>query len=168
MSIAAANKRYEAVAVRYGCRAGLARLIIASCRKWNLPISVGFALFQTESDFTNVFGHDPTTSIPKSWMGKPVTRVRYRSYLKKRSTHGMQGVGCGQLTWWETQDLADARGGCHTSKANIDVAVQTLAARIRQYGYVVGVQRYNGSGPAAVAYSKLVRARADIWHKRLA
>lgn len=167
MSTKAADEKYVSVAEHFGVRPGISRLIIESCRRWGLPISVGFALFQTESGFRNVFGHDPTTSIPRKWMGTVVTLTKYRHYKSRRAAHGMQGVQIGQLTWWETQDLADKRGGCHTSKANIDVAVQTLAARIRENGYVVGIQRYNGTGPAAVAYSKLVRGRADVWHARL-
>jgi hypothetical protein len=79
----------------------------------------------------------------------------------------MQGVGPGQLTWWETQDYADKRGGCHKREVNILVSIQTVAARIRDFGYVDGLRRYNGSGPAAVEYSREVRRKADRWARVL-
>lgn len=162
-----ADEHYVDLAKRWGCPSGIGRLIVQACRRYNLPISLGFALFEQESGFRNVFGHDPTNAIPKKWMGQQVTRTRYRYYKLRRKRYGMQGVGVGQLTWWETQDMADKRGGCWKSEHNIDVAVQTLAARVRDYGYVDGIKRYNGTGPAADAYSRRVRALADLWHKRL-
>jgi hypothetical protein len=43
----------------------------------------------------------------------------------------------------------------------------TLAARIHEYGEAKGVERYNGIGPDAVAYSRQVRGRAHSWHTLL-
>jgi hypothetical protein len=162
-----ADAHYVTVARRYGCREGLARIIVEQARRWSLPISLGFALCDKESGFRNVFGHDPTICV--GWGA--VTRVKYLAYRARRRASGnrlMQGIGVCQLTWWQTQDLADARGGCHKSEHNISVGFQTLAARIREHGYVVGCARYNGSGPDADAYSRDLRARADTWHRRLA
>jgi hypothetical protein len=168
MSTEAADKHYVNVAVHYGVRRALAEIIVEMARKWHLPISLGFALCEQETGFRNVFGHDPTKSIPDSWKGSPVTTEKYKRYRSNRSRFGMQGVGVCQLTWWETQDVADRQGGCQRSGPNISVGFQTLAARVRAFGYVKGIERYNGSGPAAVAYSRTVRARADKWHRRLA
>jgi hypothetical protein len=69
------------------------------------------------------------------------------------------------LTYFATQDYADKLGGCHKSAINIRVALQTLAANIRDFGYVKGVERYNGTGPAAVRYSHLVRTAATRWQR---
>jgi hypothetical protein len=162
-----ADEHYVAVAKRHGVREGVSRLVIKWCREYNLPISLGFALGTQESHHQNVFGHDPTICI--GW--GTVTRAKYLIYRTRRRRSGnklMQGIGWGQLTWWETQDLADRLGGCHKSEANIRVAIMTLAARIRDFGYVKGIERYNGTGPAAVRYSREVRALADVWHRRLA
>lgn len=166
----AADDRYIAIAHRHGVRETIAADIVRSCRKHHLPISTGFALFDHESTFRNIFGHDPTNSIPDDWKGTQVTTDKYHRYKRNRGSRGqggMQGVGCGQLTWYETQDLADKRGGCQHSNINIDVAVETLAARIKQFGYVKGIERYNGTGLAAIHYSVVLRALSDMWHHRL-
>jgi len=159
------DETYIAIARAHGCREGIARVIIDQARRWKLPISLAFALAEQESAFHNVFGHDPTICV--GW--GTVTRAKYLIYKARRRASGnrrMQGVGVFQLTWWETQDLADRRGGCWKTEHNASVAFQTLAALIRDHGYVDGCRRYNGAGPAAVAYSRELRARATKWHGR--
>lgn len=161
-----ATRHYVEVAERHGCRPGLGRLIVRHARKFGVPISLGFALIDHESDFRKVFGHDPTIF---SGAGE-VTKPKYLDYRAQRRASGnrkMQGVGEGQLTWWETQDRADQHGGCWTADANVKVALMTLGALIKQFGYAKGIERYNGSGPAAVRYSREVRAEARVWHNRL-
>jgi hypothetical protein len=79
----------------------------------------------------------------------------------------MQGVGPAQLTWYSLQDEADRRGGCWVPEHNIAVAFSHLAQLIRAHGVTDGLARYNGSGPAAVAYSRDVRAKRDAWRRRL-
>lgn len=163
----ARDQHYVKVARARGCRAGLARIIIKWARVYGVPISLAFALFQHEAAFRKVFGHDPTIFVGAG----VVTRALCRAYLKARRASGnrkMQGVGEGQLTWWETQDLAEKLGGLHTANANVRVALMTLAARIHEYGEAQGVERYNGTGPAAVDYSREVRAGAHVWHVALA
>ena len=146
--------------------AGFPLTIVKECRRHNLPVSLGFALIEQESNFRNVFGHDPTIFIGAG----TVTRANYTAYKARRvasRNRSMQGVGPAQLTWWETQDLADQLGGCWKPTVNIRVGVMTLAARIKRHGYAAGIARYNGAGPAAEAYSRSVRARAQKWHDRL-
>ena len=68
--------------------------------------SVLCAVIEQETGMRNVYGHDPVR-----WpqvRGGDVTRLNYLRYktLRKRG-FGMQGVGPGQLTWWEYQDEAD-------------------------------------------------------------
>jgi hypothetical protein len=162
----AATRHYVEVAERFGCRPGLGRLIVHHARKFGVPISLAFALIDHESDFRKVFGHDPTIF---SGAGE-VTKAKYLDYRAQRRASGnrkMQGVGEGQLTWWETQDRADRHGGCWTADANVKVALMTLAANIKRHGYPVGVARYNGSGADADRYSREVRAEARVWHDRL-
>src|SRR3954468_2128002 len=91
--------------------ANFALRIVLECRRVELPVSLGFALIEQESNFTNVFGHDPTIMAGAG----PVNQAKYMQYKVRRQASRnrlMQGVGPGQLTWWETQDLADKLGGC--------------------------------------------------------
>jgi hypothetical protein len=162
----ARERHYVKVARRRGCRAGLARIIIKWARVYGVPISLAFALIEHEAGFRKVFGHDRTIFVGAG----VVTRALCRAYVIARRRSGnrlMQGVGEGQLTWWETQDLAEKLGGLHTADANVRVALLTLAARIHEHGEAKGVERYNGTGPAAVAYSREVRAGGHVWHRLL-
>ena len=161
-----ANRRYVEVAERFGCRPGLGRIIVHHARKYGVPISLAFTLFDHESDFRKVFGHDPTIFAGAG----EVTKAKYLDYRAQRRASGnrqMQGVGEGQLTWWETHDRADTLGGCWTADANVKTALMTLGALIKRFGYPTGIERYNGSGPNAVRYSREVRAEARVWHQRL-
>lgn len=163
------DERRARIAAQHGMSHRRAVHIIESCRRWHLPMALGFALFEHESGFRNIFGHDPTAAVPARLRGRLVTKARYLAYRARRKLGlGMQGVGPGQLTWWQTQDYADAKGGCHLAHVNIDVAIETLAARIREFGYVKGIERYNGGGEAAVIYSRVVRELAAVWKRRLA
>lgn len=161
-----ADERYAKAMTHHGCRIGLGRIIVKWARVYGVPISLAFALFRHESGFRKVFGHDPTIFVGAG----PVTRAKYLLYRKARRASGntkMQGVGEGQLTWWATQDRADEMGGAWTAEANVRVALMTLGALIHQLGVAKGVERYNGSGPQAVAYSRAVRAEADLVHSWL-
>ena len=150
---------------QFGARYAL-RIVLES-RRYNIPVSLGFALVEQESNFTNVFGHDPTIFVGAG----SVTQSKYRAYMLRRKASGnrqMQGVGPCQLTWWEIQDTADELGGCWKPAVNIRTGLMTLAARIKEHGYAKGIARYNGSGPEERAFSVSVRQRAQEWHGRLA
>lgn len=160
------DEEYVQIAARHGCRVGLGRVIVKWARHFHVPLSLAFALIEHESGFRKVFGHDPTIYAGAG----VVTKAKYLAYRAKRRATGnrlMQGVGEAQLTWWATQDYADRLGGCWTADANIRVAMQTLAANIRDHGYAGGIARYNGTGPAAARYSREVRAAASRWHRLL-
>lgn len=166
MSYSVRDLGYARKAKKYGMQNSLR--VVLEARRAGIPVSLGFAMVEQETGRAlNIFGHDPTSSIPNSWKGTGVTLAKYHYYKVRRGRYGMQGVGPLQLTWWQTQDTADRLGGCYKTAYNLRVGFSTLAALIRQHGYARGIERYNGSGPAAVAYSKSVRARADKWHRRL-
>lgn len=129
-------------------------------------ISHALAAAMTEQETwrgQNIYGHDPTIFIGAG----QVTKENYRRYKRLRGTTHMQGVGPLQLTWWATQDAADKLGGCWREKYNWRVGFSTLAALIHQYGWGRGIARYNGSGPAADAYSRSVRERYAHYRKVL-
>lgn len=137
--------------------------IILEARRAGIPISLGFAIVQQESNFKNVFGHDPTIYVGAGL----VTKEKYLDYKRQRGKTRMQGVGPCQLTWWEFQDGADRLGGCWIPRYNIQRAFTDLAALIKQHGAAVGIARYNGSGLAAKRYSREVREKQAAWHRRL-
>jgi hypothetical protein len=142
--------------------------IIIEARQAVIPISLGFALIEKESGFRNVFGHDPTTSIPVSWRGTQVTKSKYEHYKANRASGGMQGVGPAQLTWWAYQDQADHRGGCWIPKHNISVAFDHLAALLKINRSKHGaIAKYNGTGSAADKYASDVAVRQAKWHSWL-
>jgi soluble lytic murein transglycosylase-like protein len=81
----------------------------------------------------------------------------------------MQGVGPLQLTWYEFQDRADARGGAWKPYINMDVGFEHLGQLIKSTGDLdQAVARYNGTGAAANDYARQVLQRAGKIHKRLA
>jgi hypothetical protein len=157
LALAVKAKRYDA---KYALR------IVLEARRSGIPVSLGFALVEQESNFQNVFGHDPTIF---AGAGK-VTAYKYREYKCQRDAQRprrMQGVGPCQLTWYATQDRADKRGGCHVPRHNIAQAFDALALNIRACGLEQGIAAYNGSGPAAQRYSTAVRMKMGRWHRRL-
>jgi soluble lytic murein transglycosylase-like protein len=139
--------------------------IITEARKNNVPVSLAFALVQQESGFRNVFGHDPTHSIPDRWKGTVVTAQKYKHYKEHRSSGGMQGVGPCQLTWYEYQDEADRLGGCWKPRYNIAVAMDHLGNMLQSYQQHEAIKRYNGAGDAAERYAKQVEARMHTFHR---
>lgn len=140
---------------------------VAEARRAKISVPLAAALVEQESgDGSNIFGHDPTIF---SGAGK-VTKDKYLAYKARRRASGnrlMQGVGPLQLTWWSTQDRADALGGAWKPAVNMRVGFATLASLIKTYGYHRGIARYNGSGPAAEAYANSVHAKHQKWHDRL-
>lgn len=159
-----ADARYAAIAKRHGLQNSLRALWEA--RDAGISPALALAMLEQESGGRNVFGHDPTIFAGAG----EVTKAKYLAYREKRRASGnrlMQGVGPMQLTWWEFQDGADRLGGCWIVKYNLRYGYRRLAANIKQHGLWQGVQRYNGSGPAAVAYKNSVFARYEKWHVRL-
>jgi hypothetical protein len=137
--------------------------IIRAAKAEGVQFSLAFALVEQETGFRNVFGHDPT--IFKG-AGK-VTKAKYLAYKRQRGPQGrggMQGVGPCQLTWWSTQDAADAAGGCWKPGVNIRIGLHQLAQNIKQHGELQGIAAYNGSGPAAQRYAAQVEQKQQRWH----
>src|SRR4051794_36114790 len=144
------------------------KVTIAEAQHAGLRLAVACAMLEKEtSGGHNVFGHDPTIFVGAG----PVTKAKYLAYKKQRVASGnkrMQGIGPCQLTWYEFQDEADREGGCWRPEINIRIGFRRLAANIKQYGEADGARRYNGTGPAADAYSADLLRRAALWDQRLA
>ena len=139
------------------------RMVVAEAKRAGLRLDYACAMLQKESGGgRNVFGHDPTIFVGAG----TVTRAKYMEYKRQRVASGndlMQGVGPTQLTYWTLQDRADAQGGCWKPRINMRVGFKHLADHIRAHGEADGARRYNGSGAAAVAYSKDLLAKAAQW-----
>jgi hypothetical protein len=139
------------------------RMVVAEAKRAGLRLDYACAMLQKESNGgSNVFGHDPTIFIGAG----TVTKAKYLDYKRRRVSSGnklMQGVGPTQLTYWTLQDRADAQGGCWNPRINMRVGFKHLADHINRYGEADGARRYNGSGDAAVAYSKDLLAKAAKW-----
>lgn len=158
------DRELASKAKKHGANFSLRIKIEADRQK--LPYSLALALFEKESNFTNVFGHDPVK--PPQIRGGKVTKAKYLRYKKLRKAgYGMQGVGPGQLTWYEYQDRADKLGGAWKTENNIRVTLEVLSKLIKEKGRFNGVKAYNGSGPAAYLYAVDVLRRQRKWHKRL-
>jgi Putative peptidoglycan binding domain len=141
--------------------------VVEEARRAGLRLPLACALLEKESGGgRNVFGHDPTIFVGAG----EVTRAKYAEYKRRRVASGnrqMQGVGPCQLTWWEFQDTADREGGCWRPEINMRVGFRHLVALMKQHGEAEGARRYNGSGPAAEAYSRDLIAKARIWDAKL-
>lgn len=147
---------------------GMATHILAACKTARLPLSYALATVEKESGFRNVFGNDPTNSIPRSWKGTRVTRSKYLVYrVNRRRGKGMQGIGPTQLTWYEFQDQADKIGGCYKPYANLVVGFRLMKNLIAQHGKQGGAQRFNGAGTAAEEYGRDWVRRQENWNDKL-
>ena len=144
--------------------------IIWEARRAGLPISVGLAMCEKESEFKNVFGHDNTIFAGAG----PVTRDKYVRYKIARGTPGkhMQGVNLTQLTWWEFQDRADKLGGCWVPKNAIRVGMEVLGSYYKKYkgqglstrlSIILAGQAYNGRR----SYGEDLYQRYLKWHSIL-
>lgn len=145
--------------------------IVLEARRAGVPISLGFALIEQESNFRNVFGSDPTIYVGAG----TVTKGKYLGYRRLRGSKGqggMQGVGPAQLTYYTYQDRADALGGCWVPKHSIRVAFTDLATMIAKHGRRKGLGVYNAGETGwkrglGRGYADSVLAKMRRWHGRL-
>jgi hypothetical protein len=157
------DRLYARRARRAGVPPEWPSLTIEAAVKAKIPRSRGLALVQTETNFRNVYGHDPTIFAGAG----QVTEHNYARYKRERGRTQMQGVGPCQLTWWELQDRADRMGGCWRPEVNMLVGLSWLREQCRRLGVGPGIASYNGTGAAAQAYSRTVRRRERQWKKVL-
>lgn len=137
--------------------------IIYEGRRVDLAPYTSLALIEQESNFRNVFGHDPTIFIGAG----TVTEKKYKEYKRQRGHTRMQGVGPAQLTWWEYQDRADRLGGCWIPRHNIRVGFELLGALVKKHGLRKGLAIYNG-GPNNPnwRYAAQVLDKRQTWIER--
>ena len=144
--------------------------VVAQAAAAGLSLAVACALLEQESGGGhNVWGSDKVETGGAYVKGAPVTREAYLAYrqLAKAGKIGHQGVGPCQLTAEVYQARADALGGGWDPVVNMRVGFGALADLIHAYGLPDGIRRYNGSGPAALAYRDRMLGRIAKWNDRL-
>jgi hypothetical protein len=152
-------------AVKHGVPAEIAKDIALACSKENLRYALGYAMFEQESNFEAIYGHDAGGLNP----GAAVTRDNYRDFRKevlRRKGGGANGVGLGQVTYWTyIRDNADL----WKPKKQVYLATSILADYVHTLGEFEGVGAYNG-GPSNPneTYARQVLDRANTWRPRLA
>lgn len=160
-----AARRVAERAAKHGVPPRIAGYIASACAREKLRYALGFAMFEQESNFKSIYGHDPGGLFP----GEPVTKENYARFRKQvcKSPHkGANGVGLGQVTYWTyIRDHADL----WKPKAQVDLATSLLADYIQDLGEFNGVGAYNGgpSNPNEV-YARQVLKRAEKWRPLLA
>lgn len=148
-----------------------AQFVVEAAQFAGLDLASAAAMLEKESSGgRNLWGHDGVPTGGAYVKGSEVTRSAYMAYKRalEQGRAGRQGVGPCQLTYGPFQDQADDMGGCWEPTFNIRVGFRVLQGLIASYGVRDGFRRYNGSGPAAVAYADDMMARRAAWQARLA
>jgi hypothetical protein len=160
-----AARRVADRAASHGVPKKIARHIAYACRKQRLRYALGFAMFDQESGFQVVYGHDVGGYNP----GEKVTRdnyERFRRLVVERNGVGANGVGLGQITYWTY--IRDHRG-LWKAKVQVYLAASILADLVHRLGEFTGTGAYNGGeGNPNESYAREVLERADYWRPRLA
>lgn len=160
-----AARRVAKRAAAHGVPRDIATYIAFACRKHHLRYAIGFAMFEQESGFKVIYGHDIGGLFP----GLPVTQSNYRvfrGHVARTSGHGANGVGLGQVTYWTY--IRDHRG-LWKPKVQVYLATSILADLVHRLGEFTGCGAYNGGeGNPNGTYAAEVLNRADKWRPLLA
>lgn len=84
---------------RLGVPLEIATYIALAARKFNIRYALAYALFEQESNFEVIYGHD----AGGLFAGRKVTKEnyrRFRKYVAENMGVGANGVGLGQITYW--------------------------------------------------------------------
>jgi hypothetical protein len=160
-----AARRVAKRAAAHGVPKAIAHDIAFACRKYHLRYALGFAMFEQESDFEVIYGHDAGGAYP----GRSVTKANYakfRAELIARHGGGANGVGLGQITYWTY--IRD-HIGLWKPRVEVYLAISILADLVHRLGEETGVGAYNGGeGNPNPTYASEVLARARSWRQKLA
>ncbi|HEY0391020.1 MAG TPA: hypothetical protein VGC63_04860 [Solirubrobacterales bacterium] len=160
-----AAKRVAKRAAPHGVPKAIALDIALACRKYHLPYALAFGMFEQESDFKLIYGHDAGGLL----RGHRVTRenyARFREELIRRHGGGANGVGLGQITFWTY--IRD-HVGLWKPRVEVFLATSILADLVHRLGESVGCGAYNGGeGNPNMSYAGEVLDRAHRWRPILA
>lgn len=160
-----AARRVAKRAAKHGVPKEIATCIALACAREKLRYALGFAMFEQESNFKVVYGHDKGGLLP----GQPVTKENHkglRAKVVQGKGRGANGVGLGQVTYWTyISDHPDL----WKPKVQVYLAASILADYVHRLGESTGVGAYNGGEKNPnKAYAKQVLAKAEKWRPLLA
>lgn len=160
-----AARRVAHRATTHGVPEKIAHDIAFACRKYHLRYALGFAMFDQESGFQVIYGHDAGGLNP----GEKVTRENYHAFRReviRRQGGGANGVGLGQVTYWTY--IRD-HSGLWKPRVQVYLATSILADLVHRLGEFTGTGAYNGgeSNPNE-SYAREVLERANRWRPKLA
>lgn len=160
-----AARRVAKRAADHGVPRKTAKQIAFAARANHLPYAIAFGMFEQESGFRAVYGHDAGGLFP----GEKVTRENYRTFRREvmlSNGGGSNGVGLGQVTYWTyIRDHA----GLWKPKVQVYLATSILADLVHRLGEFTGCGAYNGGeGNPNESYAREVLNRAKAWRPILA
>jgi hypothetical protein len=145
--------------------------IVIECRHRHdgvIPVSLGVALQEQESNGRNIFGAD--SNAPFAHLA--VTKERVLQLVEHVRAGGTSnGVGPLQLTFLPFIEEANRDGGAWKPSVNIATGLGIIAANVSRHGVRGGLATYNAGNPQAPAgraYAKQVMERQDRIHKLIA
>ena len=151
-------------ASRHGVPPLIATYIAFAARKFHVRYALNFALFEQESNFAVIYGHDAGGLFP----GREVTRDNYAAFRKHVVEHqggGSNGVGLGQVTYWTY--VRDHKG-LWKPRVQVYLATSILADLLSRHDEFTAVGAYNGGeGNPNRLYAEEVLAKARRWRTRL-
>jgi hypothetical protein len=150
---------------RHGVPLEIAYFIAFACRKYRVRYSLGYALFQQESNFEVVYGHD----AGGLFAGLPVRRrnyKRFRAYIIAHAGQGANGVGLGQPTYWR---YIQTHIGLWKPRVQVYLSLSILADLLSRHDERTAAGAYNGGeGNPNFIYADEVLAKATNWRPELA
>jgi soluble lytic murein transglycosylase-like protein len=160
-----AARRVAKRAHEHGVPKKIAHHIAYAARKHKVRYALAFAMFDQESSFEVIYGHDAGGLNP----GERVTEenyLRFRAEVVRRQGGGANGVGLGQVTWWTyIRDHA----GLWKPKVQVYLATSIFADLVHRLGEFTGAGAYNGGeGNPNEDYAREVLERANDWRRKLA
>lgn len=141
--------------------------IVIECRHRHddlIPVSLGVALQEQESNGRNIFGADENAPFAH----QPVTKERVLQLVAHVKAGGVSnGVGPMQLTFLPFIEEANRDGGAWKPSVNIATGLGIIADHINQDGVRGGLATYNAGRPQSPegrAYADEVMRRRDRIH----
>jgi hypothetical protein len=120
----------------------IALYIAFAARKEKVPYAVAFALFEQESNYEVIYGHDAGGLLP----GEKVTKRNYawfRSRVVSSQGRGANGVGLGQVTYWTY--IRD-HPGLWKPRVQVYLSLEILRSYLNPFSQFTALGAYNG-GP---------------------
>lgn len=149
-------------------------VIFEEAKGAGLELALAAALVEQESGGFNVFGHDHGIGLPDRppYSGHPVTKERVKALRDNGNySHGMQGIGCVQLTWWEFVEEAEREGGAHLPRYQCRVGFRLLKDYVDRYPYLEALGAYNAGEQnrrsVLRTYAAELAAKHEGWKTRL-